>query len=275
MHSACLYPGAAVQVLAPNGHSPSSVPKPTGLPFRGSFVPVPAGRQPGADLHRHRLIPSPPSAPGDAPVNICGATLWSRGGWGVPSTSGSAGEAQPGAAGARDLQEAFPPNPVGCLCLFLMLPGSPAHSPTMHGCGQPPSCPPLRLQWGTGQTGQTGLQAGSECLPVLQRELKEQLQGLQESERGHTEALHLLKRQLAETKVGVGMHSVSPGVLWQDPVTPPALYCWRNCSKSVPLPCPCCAPGLCSCWGGRTPGTAPCLRAVPLLLDSFAGCAQK
>lgn len=37
--------------------------------------------------------------------------------------------------------------------------------------------------------------------PVLQRELKEQLQGLQESERGHTEALHLLKRQLAETKV--------------------------------------------------------------------------
>ncbi|XP_010159968.1 PREDICTED: E3 ubiquitin-protein ligase TRIM62-like, partial [Eurypyga helias] len=32
------------------------------------------------------------------------------------------------------------------------------------------------------------------------RELKEQLQGLQESERGHTEALHLLKRQLAETK---------------------------------------------------------------------------
>ncbi|KAF1472281.1 E3 ubiquitin-protein ligase TRIM62, partial [Megadyptes antipodes antipodes] len=33
-----------------------------------------------------------------------------------------------------------------------------------------------------------------------QRELKEQLQGLQESERGHTEALHLLRRQLAETK---------------------------------------------------------------------------
>uniref|UniRef100_A0A8B9SXX8 Tripartite motif containing 62 n=1 Tax=Anas platyrhynchos TaxID=8839 RepID=A0A8B9SXX8_ANAPL len=40
----------------------------------------------------------------------------------------------------------------------------------------------------------------TNCLPVLQRELKEQLQGLQESERGHTEALHLLKRQLAETK---------------------------------------------------------------------------
>ncbi|MEE6482463.1 hypothetical protein FKM82_013248 [Ascaphus truei] len=33
-----------------------------------------------------------------------------------------------------------------------------------------------------------------------QRELKEQLQTLQESERGHTEALQLLKRQLAETK---------------------------------------------------------------------------
>lgn len=36
-----------------------------------------------------------------------------------------------------------------------------------------------------------------------QRELKEQLQGLQESERGHTEALQLLKKQLAETKVRV------------------------------------------------------------------------
>ncbi|NXD18110.1 TRI62 ligase, partial [Nothocercus nigrocapillus] len=34
----------------------------------------------------------------------------------------------------------------------------------------------------------------------LQRELREQLQSLQESERGHTEALHLLKRQLADTK---------------------------------------------------------------------------
>lgn len=47
----------------------------------------------------------------------------------------------------------------------------------------------------------------------FQRELKEQLQGLQESERGHTEALHLLKRQLAETKVRVGMwlcHPIAP-----------------------------------------------------------------
>nr|XP_009668538.1 PREDICTED: E3 ubiquitin-protein ligase TRIM62 [Struthio camelus australis] len=40
-----------------------------------------------------------------------------------------------------------------------------------------------------------------DAFEELQRELKEQLQGLQESERGHTEALHLLKRQLAETKV--------------------------------------------------------------------------
>ncbi|NXG40175.1 TRI62 ligase, partial [Dromaius novaehollandiae] len=39
-----------------------------------------------------------------------------------------------------------------------------------------------------------------DAFEELQRELKEQLQGLQESERGHTEALHLLKRQLAETK---------------------------------------------------------------------------
>ncbi|XP_053516430.1 E3 ubiquitin-protein ligase TRIM62 isoform X1 [Artibeus jamaicensis] len=35
---------------------------------------------------------------------------------------------------------------------------------------------------------------------VLSRELKEQLQALQDSEREHTEALQLLKRQLAETK---------------------------------------------------------------------------
>lgn len=42
----------------------------------------------------------------------------------------------------------------------------------------------------------------SACLlDSFQRELKEQLQALQDSERGHTEALHLLKRQLAETKV--------------------------------------------------------------------------
>ncbi|XP_009868914.1 PREDICTED: LOW QUALITY PROTEIN: E3 ubiquitin-protein ligase TRIM62-like, partial [Apaloderma vittatum] len=40
-----------------------------------------------------------------------------------------------------------------------------------------------------------------DAFEELQRELKEQLHGwLQESERGHTEALHLLKRQLAETK---------------------------------------------------------------------------
>lgn len=38
-------------------------------------------------------------------------------------------------------------------------------------------------------------------LVLLQRELKEQLQALQDSEREHTEALQLLKRQLAETKV--------------------------------------------------------------------------
>ncbi|KYO18267.1 E3 ubiquitin-protein ligase TRIM62 isoform B [Alligator mississippiensis] len=39
-----------------------------------------------------------------------------------------------------------------------------------------------------------------DAFEELQRELKEQLQALQDSERGHTEALHLLKRQLAETK---------------------------------------------------------------------------
>lgn len=38
---------------------------------------------------------------------------------------------------------------------------------------------------------------------VFQRELKEQLQALQDSEREHTEALQLLKRQLAETKVSL------------------------------------------------------------------------
>lgn len=42
-------------------------------------------------------------------------------------------------------------------------------------------------------------------MPVsFQRELKEQLQTLQDSERGHTEALALLKHQLAETKVRAG-----------------------------------------------------------------------
>ncbi|KAM7324281.1 hypothetical protein ACRRTK_016586 [Alexandromys fortis] len=39
-----------------------------------------------------------------------------------------------------------------------------------------------------------------QALCVFQRELKEQLQALQDSEREHTEALQLLKRQLAETK---------------------------------------------------------------------------
>lgn len=38
---------------------------------------------------------------------------------------------------------------------------------------------------------------------LFQRELKEQLQALQDSEREHTEALQLLKRQLAETKVSL------------------------------------------------------------------------
>uniref|UniRef100_A0A8C6ERJ3 Tripartite motif containing 62 n=1 Tax=Marmota marmota marmota TaxID=9994 RepID=A0A8C6ERJ3_MARMA len=43
-------------------------------------------------------------------------------------------------------------------------------------------------------------QAPKPDLCVFQRELKEQLQALQDSEREHTEALQLLKRQLAETK---------------------------------------------------------------------------
>ncbi|XP_048374505.1 E3 ubiquitin-protein ligase TRIM62 [Sphaerodactylus townsendi] len=43
----------------------------------------------------------------------------------------------------------------------------------------------------------TGL---DDAFDELQRELKEQLQALQDSERSHTEALALLKRQLAETK---------------------------------------------------------------------------
>lgn len=54
-----------------------------------------------------------------------------------------------------------------------------------------------------------GLSTGSGH-SVLQRELKEQLQGLQESERGHTEALHLLKRQLADTKVGARLRGRAP-----------------------------------------------------------------
>ncbi|XP_068772346.1 E3 ubiquitin-protein ligase TRIM62 isoform X2 [Struthio camelus] len=57
-----------------------------------------------------------------------------------------------------------------------------------------------------------------DAFEELQRELKEQLQGLQESERGHTEALHLLKRQLAETKCRRGHDSPpAPAVLRQEP----------------------------------------------------------
>lgn len=39
------------------------------------------------------------------------------------------------------------------------------------------------------------------CCLLLQREMKEQLVSLQDSEKGHTEALQLLQRQLTETKV--------------------------------------------------------------------------
>ncbi|XP_007895951.1 E3 ubiquitin-protein ligase TRIM62 [Callorhinchus milii] len=39
-----------------------------------------------------------------------------------------------------------------------------------------------------------------ESFEEIQRELKEQFEGLQESECGHKEALHLLRRQLSETK---------------------------------------------------------------------------
>lgn len=58
---------------------------------------------------------------------------------------------------------------------------------------------------------------------VFQRELKEQLQALQASEREHTEALQLLKRQLAETKVSLtgpwrgleaGASGEGRGLLW-------------------------------------------------------------
>lgn len=51
-----------------------------------------------------------------------------------------------------------------------------------------------------------------QALCVFQRELKEQLQALQDSEREHTEALQLLKRQLAETKVS--WPSVGTGGQW-------------------------------------------------------------
>lgn len=64
-----------------------------------------------------------------------------------------------------------------------------------------PSCP---QSWALCHRGLPWL--GVACSPmqalsVFQRELKEQLQALQDSEREHTEALQLLKRQLAETKV--------------------------------------------------------------------------
>lgn len=45
---------------------------------------------------------------------------------------------------------------------------------------------------------------------MFQRELKEQLQALQDSEREHTEALQLLKRQLAETKVSPAWAGAGP-----------------------------------------------------------------
>lgn len=44
---------------------------------------------------------------------------------------------------------------------------------------------------------------------VPQREMKEQLAILQDSEKGHTEALQLLQRQLTETKVQLFQTSAS------------------------------------------------------------------
>lgn len=63
-----------------------------------------------------------------------------------------------------------------------------------------------------------------QALCVFQRELKEQLQALQDSEREHTEALQLLKRQLAETKVSL-THCGDDG--W-------AVMKW-GCASSIPL----------------------------------------
>lgn len=54
---------------------------------------------------------------------------------------------------------------------------------------------------GARQRGAGLARAPHPGLVLFQRELKEQLQALQDSEREHTEALQLLKRQLAETKV--------------------------------------------------------------------------
>lgn len=68
---------------------------------------------------------------------------------------------------------------------------------TKDGCGQDNTQEWARL-------GSPSPQKASTPIPhpcVFQRELKEQLQALQDSEREHTEALQLLKRQLAETKV--------------------------------------------------------------------------
>lgn len=53
-----------------------------------------------------------------------------------------------------------------------------------------------------------------QALCVFQRELKEQLQALQDSEREHTEALQLLKRQLAETKVSLTCCGDGRGGQW-------------------------------------------------------------
>lgn len=60
----------------------------------------------------------------------------------------------------------------------------------------------------------------SECelivllfVAVLQREMKEQLAILQDSEKGHTEALQLLQRQLTETKVQQ-LHTPASLQLW-------------------------------------------------------------
>ncbi len=49
----------------------------------------------------------------------------------------------------------------------------------------------------------------------LQREMKEQLATLQDSEKGHTEALQLLQRQLTETKV----HSYPCMIFWREKIT--------------------------------------------------------
>ncbi|ELW48611.1 Tripartite motif-containing protein 62 [Tupaia chinensis] len=57
------------------------------------------------------------------------------------------------------------------------------------------------LQMSKGIAGSEGAMESAKLGVRQTRELKEQLQALQDSEREHTEALQLLKRQLAETKV--------------------------------------------------------------------------